>query len=1000
MSSDFHILQSRKSIEIKTWFRSLIKIHLSDLNETDSLKALLTLTRSGPEWGYAPDNTAETAKVITDFFKQKDYPSLEIYAHWRSVLWTLDMAAETIAELNEQSNRATKAIDTVLSQAAKARLPAPRLKELFSVIRINPVDTPHPTEYLSTQGIALYRALVGLTYETNPNTQEQKASELVKQMLSSSSITCDQRATTRAETITGLVQFNIYRTGTKQFRRLLQKALDTHFPNLSLTDKSYTPDIATGTWRAGGDADGKPNVTANVLLEGLTLNRLSAVNGLVSDLEEIKKEHGKENATLNKLETPLKTLQEALKAFDQQKPHTLDEKTLQKHSENLSRIAAQLPYTDLEKTFKQLEKELEGEALEKLKDMFFVFLQYGARGPRLDVRHNHSVFVSLINKIMTQDALKEFGLKYKSDLFFSQRAKEQQKRLMIQLETILAKDSKKMARFKALLWKISQADSEERELLKRFEIIKKHPKMFNRAIIAEADTLSMHYQNLIGLPFKLNEIAQHTPLAEDGKTLENVHLFSEDFENTPAGIKQKEAMGIRHALKKTGKLVAMPIMMARSDAQKDFGPAISLVQRKTSINVVNSALLKGGNLIKSLYNGCGMALGRGWSNPADITRITAQKIAQHFENTGRPVTNPALAMLARIIYTTQGRAPRILSAIPEQHANFVADQIAEILGRQIELLGLIPKGRYIYREKELSRNAKTFLKHIRRECTDHYYAFRHAQDPKGNKVIDSWADTFSYMHVLKHVNFSARPNARSKKKSTLSTQRAIGSNKALKMARTNHDNYYALDRFLREIMHGVQNHTLSIEDAKDIIQAPYIRHMLIRGAAALAAAQWSILYKGEEQTSEALYFLAKNTVFERQKDRTYKIIPPQTYDQDMALLYHAKIHESATEFALRLEACLTENFEQDLDDFKPQSPKIGPKTKDLYPWLEIEEQHARQMEKDHMLNALVNAALKQDPDHPALIHLARKSGAAFLSALRTPPDILFGRFSFLPDRSL
>ncbi|MCK5385354.1 MAG: phosphoenolpyruvate carboxylase, partial [Alphaproteobacteria bacterium] len=637
------------------------------------------------------------------------------------------MAAETIAHLNKEGDRAQEQINHVISTARDGGIKDEELKEMLSLIRINPVDTAHPTECLSKYGIALHRELVSLAYEENDLKRLEKAENVIKKMIEVKSITSDGPATTREETQTGLTQFEVSWDGAKRFRRTLQGALDEHYPGFNLNDSAYVPDIATGTWRDGADADGKASSTAHVLTEGLGLSRLKVVNLILGDLEEIRKElKEEERFLLDKCSSALSPLKEKLERIDKKQLKAKTSEKIKELSEESSKLFQGAAASFVGDEFKELENKLTGESLEKVKDTHFAFLQYGLRGPRLDARHNNEIFVNIVNRVMTTENLAQFGLKYKSDLLFSQHSFNKQKNLMEQLETLLAKEPQKMELFEKLLWEATDDGSQEHEMLKRFQIIQDHPEMVNRAIIAEADKTSMHYQNLVGLPFKLNEIAQHTPLAEDDKTLETIHLISEDFSETSAGKKQKEAMKVRTASRKTPDLVAMPVMIARSDTQRNYGSGIALVQRKTVLDVVDSVLTRAGNLIRILYNGGGMATGRGGSNSADIGRIIAQRVAQYYEENDTPVTKAALAMVSRFIWTVQGRAPRILFAVPEQYANSMIGHTAEILGRQLELKRVARPGDYIYRERELSKEARKFLDETQRECTDHYYAFRHA----------------------------------------------------------------------------------------------------------------------------------------------------------------------------------------------------------------------------------------------------------------------------------
>ena len=517
----FRALQSSDSKDIKLCLRDLLWECLLDPKVKGVTKEELAeiheqrdyMEKADLDIDHRPEDRQKIAEdkyqYFQEYFETKSPDQLKLCARWRSILWNLYMAAETIAHLNKEGDRAQEQINHVISTAHDGGIDDEELKEMLSLIRINPVDTAHPTECLSKYGIALHRELVSLAYEENDLKRLEKAENVIKKMLKEGSITSDGPATTREETQTGLTQFEVSWDGAKRFRRTLQTPLDEHYPGFNLNDSVYVPDIATGTWRNGADADGKVSSTAHVLMEGLGLSRLKAVNLILGDLEEIREElEEEEQHLLDKCFSALSPLKEQLERIDKKQLKATSFEKIKKLSEESSKLFQGAAASLVEDEFKKLETKLKGESLEKIKDTHFAFLQYGLRGPRLDARHNNETFVNIVNRVMTTENLEKFGLKYKSDVLFSQHSFNKQKNLMTQLEILLAKDTQKMELFEKLLWEATDDGSQEREMLRRFQIIQDHPEMFNRAIIAEADKTSMHYQNLVGLPFKLNEIAQ------------------------------------------------------------------------------------------------------------------------------------------------------------------------------------------------------------------------------------------------------------------------------------------------------------------------------------------------------------------------------------------------------------------------------------------------------------------------------------------------------------
>lgn len=796
------------------------------------------------------------------------------YSRLRLADHLLDTGAHLIAHRNrpDDAEHNSYNIEEMLKLSRQAGYTANDLEEFFSDVRIWKAITPHPTEHLDEEGVELFRQLVAVGEK--PEEERAAALEVVVKSLAEGDITPKRRLTTFEETDFAVRQAKVYRDGQREmFRRVnaaVAEAYDGYIfsPDLKRTESG----ISTGmrVWHAGGDADGKANADRWALLYGMLSLTRGAVEDHLNDLERATKLVAEDegDSLRGKFQRSVEPFTFAREALEQLKDR-IDLLERRFIDTDASGNKTQKPGADYDvikeefanlfnglkigkiniETRKGFEREMgkyfqffaetinNPEAREIMAESDFMMRQYGLSAAIIETRHNGVLLKETMNNIFRDEAFLD-ALNLPPDMLESLRSKpmfagiknehdglspEKQKAF---IDYVIHNSTAEQRREAFLRANPPTKDgngytAQTHEIFERYSLMSLNPAQFGMAIVAEADEMSTAYQRFLAEPFGATTLL-HTPLNEEYETIKNMPDYMERHHNSGG---QSDISA--RALEGTnghwyGHNMVHGQMVPCSDSGKEYGLLVRVLEtegfRQTtakSIGLGIATLIKRGN---------GLSLERGGGDDMMYTRYLAQILREYAENRKAPLDpknakdRVLLQMGSFFSNTEQGRAIRINSSTPAQVSDDLCEKLGEMLGRRMELQGLVHKGTFIPPRGKYSPKTHKFLMDTAYEMMQLYSAVRHAKGKDGDEsVLNRWATVVSDPSMAGAANSSARAQSKSsgKKSEALTAQRAIGSNIWIAMARTRHDGYFTSGEFL-ERMHKRYNESgLSKQDVKE-----------------------------------------------------------------------------------------------------------------------------------------------------------------------------------------
>ncbi len=460
-----------------------------------------------------------------------------------------------------------------LKKAADAKISAEDLQACInSDMRAIFSLTGHPTspltlEYTKT-GYELDKILGGSKDYTNADLKEA-----IKQCLATNMAGVKKTPAQEAEE-GELALVNIYRS----FSGLscdLQRAIDES----SYKGQIFLPEtlLELCMWTHGGDADGNPNITKEVLEVGIKTLEDSIKYLYCEDLEKIDKE-----------------------AF--------------------AEIIAKLrEYNDPQILIEDIEKiEVSDEKRQEIAILKQKIKQFGFYFAKIDIRHNSSDLMKALNDLMskiTEDDKKEFG-------FEGRNFRELKATDIIQiLEKILADEnlSNKLKNYTT----DQGLDGETKKILSRLSICAINPEKCDKLIIADAQGVEHPLTALLLLAITENIVAKEgakidvVTLSESIEDLRGIHKVQETLIANPTYKKHLEARR---------RLVQM---IAKSDTIRVGGPGAEFYQDEAAGLAYLLALDAEKNLEVRVFNGGGAALQRGGGRPLEVPNRHAKSALDH-----------------------------------------------------------------------------------------------------------------------------------------------------------------------------------------------------------------------------------------------------------------------------------------------------------------------------------------------------------------------------------
>lgn len=811
----------------------------------------------------------DAEQKLISAFSGMDDEEKSAFAHMRLVSHLLTTGSGIIAHRNNQNlpENDHYNIENMLELAHEAGYTDENLENFFTDIRIWKSITPHPTEHLNSEGIALFRTLIAAG-EMEEDHRAAAISNIVDKMLTTH-ITPIRPATTFEETDSAAEQSRIYRQGQREMFRRINTAVNNTFgdfiiqPNLKRDEAN--PDIGLRTWHGGGDADGKPNADRWALMYGMLTFTKEAIEDHLKDINKAEEaiKTGSANTLCKEWERaakPFTHVKEALqqlqgrinhleRRFVQTDPNGANKKlkpdvdydAIKTDFSNLyvglkmgeQTFESQRSFVrQLDNHFKHFAQNIKNpEAREIMAESHFLLTQYGLSSVIIETRHNGLVYQDTINNIF-EDAQFRADIKLTPDQNsalsaagkFTNLDSDVQTKLLEQAKSALSADALKEVFIRANPFGKDENGyvHQTHEIFERFELMSVYPEQFSMGIIAEADGMSASYQRFFAEPSGVKTLL-HTPLNEEYETLQQISDFLEQ-DHLNGG---KHDIHVR-ALQTTsivpdwyGHSLVQGQMLPCSDSGKELGPCANLLQTAKIREVTARSVAMGmATLIK---RGNGMSLERGGGDEMFYTRLIAQILEEQAERRGTPL-NPddpqdrvLLQMASFFSNTEQGRAIRIMSGTSAQVADDLCNKVGEMLGRRMELEGLLKKGTMIPPRGVYSPKTDKFLNETADAMMRRYSDFRNAQNIKGdNKNVDLWAQVTSNPSMAGAANSSARPQSKStgSKAALLTKQRAIGSNIWNAFARSNQDGYFTCGEFMERLHKNYNQGKLSQADVE------------------------------------------------------------------------------------------------------------------------------------------------------------------------------------------
>ena len=819
-------------------------------------------------------NTSDAEETFRTEFASMSQEERNAYSHLRLVDHLLNSVSYIIAERNKPDNGGYNAynIEEMLHLARQSGYTAQDLENFFADVRIWKALTPHPTEHLNKKGIDSFRKLVSIA-----DVPKEKREEILRQAIEESlsgTITPDRRATTFEETDFAVEQAKINRSGQRQMFRRINRAVGKAFdgyiisPDLKRTESS----ISTGlrVWHAGGDADGKANADRWALLYGMLALTRGAVEDHLDDIDQASKLIAEDSETsirgtfqravepftfarqaLEQLKDRIDLLERRFVTADEEGnkslKETADYDVIKQEFANLfngikvgkiNMETRQGFERELGKYFRFLSQTIENEeASEIMAESDFLMRQYGLSGAIIESRHNGVMLKQTMNNVFKDEEFvqslnlpKEMAELLASKPLFAGVKKEEdglshdEQRKIIDFVVSNTTDQQRRTAF----LRANPFDTDDNgytvqthEIFERYSLMALNPAQFGMAIVAEADELSPAYQRTLATPMGATTLL-NTPLNEEYETIRDMPNYME-ANHLNGG--QKDIS--RRALDSThgtwyGHNLVHGQMVPCSDSGKEYGLLVRVLEtegfRQTtakSIGLGIATLIKRGN---------GLSLERGGGDDMVYTRYVAQILREYAEIRGKPLDpkdpqdRVLMQMASFFSNTEQGRAIRINSSTAEQISDDLCNKIGEMLGRRMELQGLVHHGTFIPPRGKYSAKTHQFLMETAYDMMQSYSAFRHAKSAKGEgEVLNNWATIVSNPSMAGAANSSARAQSKSsgKKSELLTAQRAIGCNIWIAMARTRHDGYFTSGEFLARMHQKYNDSALSKQDVKE-----------------------------------------------------------------------------------------------------------------------------------------------------------------------------------------
>ncbi len=907
----------------------------------------------------------------------------------------------------------------------------------LSEIKIAKSSTSHPTEGLNEEGIALCELLVDAAERDTPEKRAREMRQVMHEMIMVPNIGASEKSNVLNEIDVSNPRARILNAGCNRLERHIKDKIESIYGQ---RPDDLVLDIGGRSWDY--DSDGKNNAEGWAFMAKMSTSTMGALNDTIKALKSIEAVPDERVGTLIKqLEKTRDNLQpiyersremvvalaeetdpearQALYGEHYAEYQTLETGFGQIYDHVDSKTRGFTFYDDMLKTLADLRGQLRAaedmDGAEIIDEVYRNLRRNGLVLEKGQPRQNDIIHAQIIDNLFYHSDFRERCISdgiLSAEEFesidgaggFNKLKDEVQRKIFVEILSH-AKDNGNRDALRQYLFDANLLGfdpdgngypSQERTLLDRLSLRALFPAKFDHGIISDCGSNGPARQKFIADLFGLTKM-KHMPLHEDRSTLPDApQLLKEMYGSVSGPIREKaKALTAAVSLWKGflgGRIHETAFMRACSDAERGGGSGTRLEAIDAFRGIVRASLdlfeETGEAVPLEILLGCGLSMQRYGGDPEIIRSVVEQELKAYVIRRGCPfdhrnkqdrrIMRSALTML----WTEQGRAKRIFTAMPGQISSDFARRITHMIHGRLDLEGAVPDHSYIPKLSATSEQEQQRKKYYGAWITEHA-KFRHVVGENGRKVIDTLSDSITCPTMIKYANNGARPGSKSggSTADNRSEKRAIENNQRdyiseiflgrygggamlrsmLKDCEKSADKkgHLSQEEFSAILKDPIWTYNIFIRDVTDAARTDYQKH-------ALKNLNWDTDFN-------ELMALGKDVILHSPRgEEDFHLRYDGNYSDEQACF--AKAYYDHVIFVAQLEAVLDGRFDQSLDEMlaainpkKGVNVSPGPKTLAQYPTAaEIAKEHEYgapglalvHMLEDH-INGLVSSGMSK-----------------------------------------
>lgn len=778
-----------------------------------------------------------------------------------------DRAAETDTHAQEQELLA------LVANMKAAGMSLDQTVQFFNKhLKIAPALTPHPTENLAPEGVALLKTLV----ETAELPQAKRAAALKKAVVDIfASDTFG--AVSKASILDESAQAKTYKLEHIKAANAFDRTLEGVIERVYGTRPSISTNTAKRDWQY--DADGKDNADGFAMIAQLSGEQHSAFDLALSTLspvladkncpQSVKDLAAKYAAMKDALTDIISTSSDVTQALAKMDPDdrpayykTAYETHFKTLEDKLSQIYGAIGDTKrglnlYRESCKILEAErantaLSGDSQNALDETFRTIQRHGFGLSKGQTRHNYFVYMQMLDNLFQQAPLDPLlgdilSVEEQSDIAsagaFSglpdARQQELRQSLLDNLDT-----PERRAAFITALEKANPMEFgktgyplQTRSMIDRLRLRGLHPLLFEEALISDAGPHAFEIQDFYAQVFDIPQM-KHMPLFEDLVNFVRSNEIVDKFDKAGGRRTIERRMNSFPDGVGTG-FNGYSVIIPASDSGKEGGDGARLQALIQYRKLVRTAIAIGKPI--QIMLGGGLSLNRFGGDVGILRRIIAQELKDHAVKRGTPydLSNSQdmdlMRMAFSMLYTEQGRANRIYSLTQNQITDSMMGRSIEMIQDMLDLTGAVPDYSYIDEITPLNDKQQKIFETVARRKMDRHFALRHTYPVGGKtKILDSIADKTRCPGLIPYTNIMSRAAAKTKDRG-MTDERAIGNDISQGAAELFLSGFYGTGGILHERFQNIKNRKESAADLHAVLDHPEMEYGIIVPGLANAA---------------------------------------------------------------------------------------------------------------------------------------------------------------------